>query len=49
MILADVNENREVGRYFSNQKPEIPKCAVEDQVCARFEDWQALAKPFMNQ
>lgn len=48
--LADVNENREVGKYFANSNnAAYTKCSVEDSRCQSYEEWQALAKPFMEQ
>ena len=48
--LADVNENRLVGRFFSNTTNDRPlKCNVDSSTCASLDEWQALAKPYMEQ
>jgi hypothetical protein len=48
--LVDVNENREIGNYFSNSESGPPvKCSVKDSQCGSLAEWRALATPYMNQ
>jgi hypothetical protein len=50
MLLVDVNENRELGRFFKNSLKDVPaKCDVEGQPCASQETWKTLADPYMTQ
>ena len=48
--LVDVNENREVGKYFSNSRnASYGKCSVANVSCASWDEWHALATPYMEQ
>jgi hypothetical protein len=50
MLLADVNENREIGRFFENTSGSVPvKCNLDDHGCSSQQEWQSLAAAYMAQ
>jgi len=49
MLLVDVSENREVGRFFDNHSGAVPtKCTLDGRSCASQEEWQSLAAEYMQ-
>jgi hypothetical protein len=50
MDLVEVNENRQLGRFFINSTLDKPMyCNVEDQKCNSQAEWANLTAPYMSQ
>ena len=56
MMLADINESKGIGNYFGAPTSASKvvaghplECKVLDKLCSSSEEWEALAKPFVEE
>ena len=48
-LLVDINENKDYGHYFLLNNSRLAECWVNDKQCKSEIQWDALAKPYMEE